>query len=165
MAFGTTEWTAAMKRLAEGKKDILCVACEKRVPLWDALEEQFASPEIQLRVRELEEQARVRLDSESKERALVGEVISTVALAGQIAREFSVSDHGIDMEIEFKDDDGRATGRRVYLQLKSGDSHLQRRKRDEEEVFPIKEPRHATYWQQQPGPVWLVVRTSDGAIR
>ena len=32
------------------------------------------------------------LDNESKERALVGEVISTVALAGQISREFNVSD-------------------------------------------------------------------------
>ena len=65
---------------------------------------------------------RVVLDNESKERALVGEVISTVALAGQISREFNVSDHGIDMEIEFKDDAGEATGQKLYLQLKSGDS-------------------------------------------
>lgn len=39
------------------------------------------------------------LDSESKERVLVGEVISAVSLAGQISRELTVSDHGIDMEI------------------------------------------------------------------
>ena len=70
------------------------------------------------------------LDNESKERALVGEVISTVALAGQICREFNVSDHGIDMEIEFKDDRGKATGRKLYLQLKSGDSYLRERKSD-----------------------------------
>jgi hypothetical protein len=42
--------------------------------------------------------------------ALVGDVISTVALAGQICREFNVSDHGIDSEIEFKDDNNEATG-------------------------------------------------------
>jgi hypothetical protein len=75
-------------------------------------------------VRELQEQSALVLNNESKERALVGEVISTVALAGQISREFNVSDHGIDMEIEFKDDGGKATGRKLYLQLKSGDSYL-----------------------------------------
>ena len=89
----------------------------------------FASPEMQQRVRELQEQSAIVLDNESKERALVGEVISTVALAGQISREFNVSDHGIDMEIEFKDDAGEATGRKLYLQLKSGDSYLRERKK------------------------------------
>ena len=34
-----------------------------------------------------------------------------------------MSDHGFDMEIEFKSDAGEATGRKAYLQLKSGDSH------------------------------------------
>ena len=84
------------------------------------------------RVRDLREQSDVKLDNESKERALVGEVISTVALAGQLSREFNVSDHGIDMEIEFKDDAGEATARKLYLQLKSGDSYLHKRKRDEQ---------------------------------
>ena len=102
---------------------IICVECEKRVPLWDEMEQCFASPEMQQRVRELQEQSAIVLDNESKERALVGEVISTVALAGQISREFNVSDHGIDMEIEFKSDAGEATGRKLYLQLKSGDSY------------------------------------------
>ena len=71
----------------------------------------FASPEIQRRVRDIQEGSAIVLDNESKERALVGEVISTVALAGQISRENNVSDHGIDMEIEFKDDPSGATGR------------------------------------------------------
>ena len=87
---------------------ILCVCCEKRMPLWDEMEQCFASPEIQQRVRELLKQSEIVLDSESKERILVGEVISTVALADQICREFTVSDHGIDMEIEFKDDRSRS---------------------------------------------------------
>ena len=53
------------------------------------MEQYFASPEAQQRVRELQEQSAIILDNESKERALVGEVISTVALAGQICREFT----------------------------------------------------------------------------
>ena len=109
---------------------IICSECEKRVPLWDELEQWFASPETRKRVRELQKQSAIVLDSESKERALVGEVISTVALAGQISREFNVSDHGIDMEMEFKNDAGEATGQKLYLQLKSGDSYLRQRRRD-----------------------------------
>ena len=51
------------------------------------------------------------------------------------------------------------------MQLKSGDSYLKTRKRDGVEVFQIKNPRWADYWQQQAYPVMLVVRTSDGVIR
>jgi small GTP-binding protein len=155
----------AMKRLEEGKKDILCVNCEKRVPLWDKMEELFASRKTRSQVRELQEESSIVLDSESKERALVGEVISTVALAGQICREFNVSDHGIDMEIEFKSDAGQATGHKVYLQLKSGDSYLTTRKHDGAEIFKIDKERHADYWRGQAFPVLLVIRNSEGHIR
>ena len=167
----------AMERLGEwleqrpaevGKAEpptIICSRCEKRVPLWDELEQSFASPEIQQRVRDLQKQAAIVLDNESKERALVGEVISTVALAGQLSREFNVSDHGIDMEIEFKSDEGEATGRKLYLQLKSGDSYLRQRKSGGTEVFTIKDERHARYWMAQAFPVLLVIRTSEGEVR
>jgi Domain of unknown function (DUF4365) len=104
------------------------------------------------------------LDNESKERALVGEVISTVALAGQLSREFNVSDHGIDMEIEFKNDAGEASGQKLYLQLKSGDSYLHKRKRDGAKIFTIKDERHARYWMEQICPVLLVVRDSEGQV-
>ncbi len=144
---------------------IICSDCEKRVPLWDELEQWFASPETQQQVRELQEQSDIKLDSESKERALVGEVISTVALAGQISREFNVSDHGIDMEIEFKDDAGEATAKKLYVQLKSGDSYLRKRKSDGTEIFTIKDQRHARYWMAQEFPVLLVIRNSEGEIR
>ena len=141
------------------------IQCEERVPLWDELEQCFASEETRRRVRELQEQSALVLDNESKERALVGEVISTVALAGQICREFNVSDHGIDMEIEFKDDTGEATGRKLYLQLKSGDSYLRERKGDGAEIFTIRDERHARYWMAQAFPVLLVIRTSNGEVR
>jgi small GTP-binding protein len=155
----------AMKKLHEGKRSVVCIECEQRVPLWDELEQRFAADGVRERVRQLDEAANLVLDNESKERTLVGEVISTVALAGQISRELPVSDHGVDMEIEFKSDTGKATGRKLYLQLKSGDSHLRKRKRDGAEVFPIKDDRHARYWMEQAFPVLLVIRTSDGETR
>jgi hypothetical protein len=116
-------------------------------------------------VLELDEQAQFVLDNADKERTLVGEVISTVSLAGQISRELTVSDNGIDMEIEFKDDAGEATGRKLYLQLKSGDSYLKKRKRDGAEVFTIKDERWARYWMGQAFHVLLVVRNSEGEVR
>jgi GTPase SAR1 family protein len=152
---------------------ILCVRCENRVPLWDDLEQFFASEDTRLKVRELQEQAAIVLDAGDKERTLVGEVIATASQAGQIARELTVADNGIDMEIEFKLDPvkhakglsaGEATASKLYLQLKSGDSHLERR-RDGSEVFRIKDERHARYWADQVFPVMLVIRTSDGTIR
>src|SRR5262249_12015059 len=94
-------------------------------------------------------------------------------------RQYTNSDHGIDGEIEFKvyedkvsDKKGesseissKATGKRLYLQLKSGDSYLHTRKKDGAEIFTIKKKRWAEYWQQQAYPVMLVIRTSDGNIR
>lgn len=154
----------AMRKLDEGKKDIVCVDCENRIPLWDELEQYFASEEVHEKVRELELQSQIVLDNESKERILVGEVISTTANAGQLYREFTVSDHGIDMEIEFKSDDGRATGKKIYLQLKSGDSYLKIRKSDGAEVFQVSK-RHTDYWMSQAFPVFLVIRNSKGDIK
>ncbi|MCB0306001.1 MAG: DUF4365 domain-containing protein, partial [Calditrichaeota bacterium] len=158
---------AAMRRLQEKGKQaqIICVECEKQVPLWDELEDKFADPAILARVRELEAQSDFELDAESKDRALVGDVTSTIALAGQIFRELPVSDHGIDGEIEFKNDQNKATPRKLYLQLKSGDSHLRTRQKDGAEIFIIKEPRHVQYWMAQAFPVLLVIRNSAGEVR
>lgn len=151
-----------------GKKErpsILCVRCEQRVPLWDDMEQYFASPEIQQRVRKLQTESDIELSNQSKERALVGDVISTVALANQISRELTVSDHGIDMEIEFTNDAHEATGKKLYLQLKSGDSYLRERKSDGAEIYAIKDERHARYWMEQSFPVLLVIRDSEGEVR
>ena len=103
------------------------------------------------------------LSTASKERILVGDVISTVSLADQIAREIMVGDNGIDMEIQFRHDDGTASAKKLYLQLKSGDAHL-RKRGDEVEIFAVK-PRHAKFWMEHEYPVMLVVRGSDGVVR
>jgi small GTP-binding protein len=156
------------RRVVQGKKEpptIICVDCENRVPLWDDLEQCFASPKIQRRIHDMQEEASVVLSNQSKERVLVGEVISTVALANQICREFSVSDQGIDMEIEFTNDAHEATNRKLYLQLKSGDSYLRERKSDGAEIFTIKDERWASYWMASAFPVLLVIRNADGEVR
>jgi hypothetical protein len=105
------------------------------------------------------------IEPESKEDWLTGEVISRTALAGQICKRYDGKNFGLDMEIEFRDDDGKPTAEKVYLQLKSGDSHLKRRKRDGAEVFRIRKQDHANYWMREAYPVFLVIANSRGEVR
>jgi WD40 repeat protein len=156
---------AFIDKALEGSGKVFCPACGKAIRLRDALEERFSSPQVAAAVRQLREQGQVVIDNESRELILVGHAFAIAGEAGQIYRNISNSDHGIDGEIEFKDDDGRASGCRLYLQLKSGDSYLTKRKRDGAEVFTIKNPRWSEYWMQQAYPVMLVIRQSDGSIR
>jgi hypothetical protein len=115
--------------------------------------------------RELQVNANVVIDNESRELLAVHHTGFIVAEAKHIYRGYTNSDHGIDGEIEFKDDKGRASGKRLYVQLKSGDSYLKKRGRDGAEVFQIKNRCWADYWRQQAYPVMLVIRASDGEIR
>jgi hypothetical protein len=135
MNHNSTPGPGSIRKTAD-RPTILCVRCEGRVPLWDEMEQIFASPEPKAKARELDEQSTVVLDNLDKERVLVGEVISCVHLAGQIARELHIGDYGIGMEIEFKADNGYPSGQRVYLQLKSGDSYLRTRKTDGAPTLP-----------------------------
>ena len=133
--------------------------------LRDLIEEKFESAAVKAEARELDAAAQGVIDSESRELMAVHHTGFIVAEAGQIYRGYTNSDHGIDGEIEFKDDAGRASGRRLYVQVKSGDSYLRERKGDGAEIFRIKQARWAEYWQRQAYAVMLVVRTADGVIR
>jgi hypothetical protein len=102
---GAQRTDAPYRKRKEEPPSIICVGCEQRVPLWDEMEQCFASPEIQQRVRDLQEESAIELSNQSKERALVGEVISTVALADQISREFNgIRVTGVRLSCHEKDD-------------------------------------------------------------
>jgi GTPase SAR1 family protein len=148
-----------------GKGKVFCSACGKPIILRDVIEEQFASEAAKAQAREMQREGEAVIDNESRELQAVHHTGFIVAEAGQIYRGVTNSDHGIDGEIEFKDDQGRASGKRLYVQLKSGDSYLHTRQRDDAEIFQLKNLRWADYWQQQAYPVMLVIRTSDGVIR
>jgi GTPase SAR1 family protein len=158
-------YSAVKRRLARGEHDIACSDCEARVPLIDLIEQRFASADILDRAKALEAAASAAIDNESKELILVGHAFAVAGEAGQIFRPTPNSDWGIDGEIEFKDLASRASGARLYLQLKSGDSYLFERRRDGVEIFRVKNKRHLQYWKSQAYPVMLVVRSSDGRIR
>lgn len=152
-------------RLQAGKRYIYCIFCDARIPLIDLIERKFNQDRFLKRVQKLDAEAKINLDNESRELILVGQAQSIAGEAGQIYRGYTNSDHGIDGEIEFKDDLGRASGQKIYLQLKSGDSYLYKRAGTEQEIFTVKKERHLTYWWDQAYPVYLVIRSSDGVIR
>lgn len=131
----------------------------------DLIEEKFASDEFGRRVREMEEQARTSIDKESRELILVGHALAIANGTGQIFRLTSEAGRGIDGEIEFKDDQGEASGKRVYLQLKFSDTYRQTWRSDGKEVFTFTDPRDAECWHAQEHPVMLVIRTSEGRVR
>jgi hypothetical protein len=152
----------AMRKLEDyGKKArIICVDCERHVPLWDALEESFASDEVKRQVVLLQKREQFELDARRKGQMLVHEVAARINSANQKCMEIPGSeDEGLDMEVEFTDDDGRGTGKRLFLQLKAGNSHLERRKRDGAEIFKIKKQSWVDYWLKQDSPVLLVIGT------
>ena len=81
--------------------------------------------------------------------------------ANQIFRPVTMFDHGIDGVVEFKDNDGKASGKRIYVQLKSGNSYLRPRKGDGSEVVDVKDEHHLECWVSQPVDVYLVIRQTD----
>jgi hypothetical protein len=149
--------------LQRKRKSIRCSLCGCAIVLNDAIEQKFASEEVIGRVRAMRLHAQEVLDTESKGRLLVGDMTVIAAKAGQIFRELDPSDHGIDGEIEFKYEDGRASGKKLYVQLKSGDSYL-RTLKNGVEVYDV-DARHAWYWQQHAYDVMLVIRSSEGNVR
>jgi hypothetical protein len=72
-----------------------------------------------------------------------------------IFRQQSISDRGIDAEIEIQDEAGDATGRLIALQIKTGPSYLSK-KTDTGFVFRGKN-RHLSYWRRHSLPVVLVL--------
>ena len=155
---------AVQKAIESNRKTIPCQYCGKQILLQDLIEEKFASERIRREVRELEQKSQSNIDNQSRELIMEAHAFAIAGEAGQIYRQYKKSDQGIDAEIEFKNDRGEASGKRVYLQLKSTDSYLQTQTSDGKEIFIIKNPLHAEHWQAQVYPVMLAIRASGGQI-
>jgi hypothetical protein len=139
--------------------DTECDGCGKRFTLWDSLEQAFSSSDVLRQVENMQIESSNRLGTRWKNKLLVLEISSRITSANQKYFELPLTeDEGQEMELEFTDDDGKGTGRRIYLQLKSGNSHLERRK-DGTEIFRIKKQDWVQHWINLPYPVMLVIGT------
>jgi len=158
------------RRLAAGKDFITCQECDEQVPLIDFIEQRLKSDPVARKILLMEETATRELDTQALEQILIGHMMAVCGEANQIFRPVTMFDQGIDGEMEFKDNGGQASGKKIYVQLKSGDSYLRTRKSDGREVFDVKNPRHLDYWISQPVDVYLVIRqtgerSEEGTIR
>ncbi len=154
----------AVRRRLEAKKDfITCQECDERVPFIDFIEQRLKSDPVARKILAMDATATRELDTQALEQILIGHMMAIAGEANQIFRPVTMFDHGIDGEVEFKDDDGKASGKRIYIQLKSGNSYLRTRKGDGSEVFNVKDERHLSYWVSQPVDVYLVIRQTDEA--
>jgi GTPase SAR1 family protein len=148
-----------MQKLArDGERArVVCDSCDRPFPLYDNLERLFADTSLRREAEALGQQDLPELTARRKGKLLLLEVGARLTSANQKWQEINPDeDDGIDMQVEFTDDDGKGTGRYLFLQLKAGPSHL-RRRRDGREMFAIKKPRWIRTWTQQPGPVMLVI--------
>lgn len=152
----------AVRRRLDAKKDfITCQECDARVPFIDFIEQRLKSDPVARKILAMDETATRELDTQALEQILIGHMMAIAGEANQIFRPVTMFDHGIDGEVEFKDNDGKASGKRIYIQLKSGNSYLRTRKGDGSEVFDVKDDRHLNYWINQPVDVYLVIRQTD----
>ncbi len=149
------------KRLTANKDFIYCQGCDEKVPLIDFIEQRLKSDPVARKILAMEEMATRKLDTQALEQILIGHMMAISGEANQVFRPVSMFDYGIDGEVEFRDDDGKLSGRKIYVQLKSGNSYLRTRKADGREVFRVANARHIEYWVNQPVDVYLVIRQTD----
>ena len=156
-----TDLEAVRKRFELKKEFITCQECDEKVPLIDFIEQRLASDPVARRVLHMDETATRELDTQALEQILIGHLMAIAGEANQIFRPVTLFDDGIDGEVEFKDNDGKASGKKIYIQLKSGNSYLRNRKADGNEIFDVNNERHLAYWVNQPVEVYLVIRQQD----
>jgi len=161
---------AVQKAVESGRRKLPCQYCGKQITLQDLIEEKFASERIRREVRVLEERSRTNIRTQSRELVLEAHAFAIAAEAGQLFRQTPDPARGFDAEIEFKDDRGEPSGKRVRLQLKYddyyehvlADAHLWAEAVGE--VFYLKNRGHAELWEAETSPLMLVTRARDGQI-
>ena len=152
----------AMERVEQQgeRAQIRCQRCDKFIPLWDAMEKRFASEALKKKVEALRLYESADIDARRLGKLLVHEVSARIKSANQDCHEIpGDEDEGVDIVVNFTDDEGRGTGKHMYLQLKAGNSHLKIRKRDGAEIFSIKKQNWLKQWTCQDGPMMLVIGT------
>lgn len=156
---------AVQKRMKAGKKFIPCLNCDEAVAFKDHIEECLGSDPVAQKVVAMDKRATQELDNQALEQILTGHMQAICGEANQIFRELTKFDYGIDGEVEFKGNNGNASGRKIYVQLKSGASYLRTRLKDKKQIFDVKNDRHLEYWISQPVDVYLVIRDAQEKIQ
>ena len=68
----------------------------------------------------MDARATQELDAQALEQILIGHMQAVCREANQIFRVLTKFDYSVDGEVEFKDGGSKASGKKIYVQLKSG---------------------------------------------
>jgi len=104
----------------EGRSSMPCQYCRQKIHLEAPI--KMTSEKEDERCKEIDKQSAAGIERDRHESALLGKIMARVAEAEQIFRPTKSFELGIDGEIEFKDKNGNASGKRIYLHFKSGDT-------------------------------------------
>ena len=160
---------AVRARLTKGDEYIPCQFCDESVPLIDSIEMRLASDPVARKVLEMDETAGIELSNQALEQILVGHMMTICGNANQIFRPVTMAECGIDGEIEFRDNTGKPSGRKIYVSLSNAGSAFSLLWVDREgpEAYPVvdAEERQLEYWAKQPVDVYLVIRDAAKTIR
>ena len=81
------------------------------MPFIDFIEWQLKSDPVARKILAMNETATREFDTQALKQILIGHMLAIAGEANQIFRQPSMFDHGIDGEVEFKDNDGNASGK------------------------------------------------------
>jgi hypothetical protein len=135
---------AVRRRIATKKDFIVCQECDKPVPLMDFIEQRLKSDPVARKILAMDKTTTLALDTQALEQILIGHMMASCGEANQVFRLLPLSQYGIDGEVEFKDNDGKLGGKKIFVQLKSWEN-----KRD------------LHYWSSLTADVYIVLREAD----
>lgn len=156
-----TDLEEVRKKLEEGKQFIYCLRCDERVPLIDFIEQRLKSDPIARKVKAMDKTATRSLDTYALEQILFGHLMATCGETNQVFRRLENVGPGIDGEIEFRDDDGKLSGKKIYVQVKSWNYFSRAKQKDGTEIFALDSPGYFESWINQQADLYLVVRWTD----
>jgi len=149
---------AEVRKRIEAKKDfIYCQGCDEKVPLVDVIERRVNSDPVARKISEMDTLATHSLDTQALEQILIGHMMATCGEANQIFRSLALSEHGIDGEVIFKDDNGEVSDNKIYVLLRSWE-HFQEAQGGYPERHWVKDVSHLEFWAAQSIDIYLVLR-------
>ena len=152
----------AVRARLEAKKDfIYCQQCDEKVALIDFIEQRLKTDRVARQILAMDENATRALATDALEQILIGHMMATCGEANQVFRALNNLKQGIDGEVEFKDDDGNASGKKIYVQLKTWNYFKRAKTEDGSDVFIARDIRYVEYWINQPNDMYLVIRHTD----
>jgi len=159
-----TDTEAVRNRLSSGKNFIYCQECDEQIPLIDHIEKRRASDPVARKVMSMDKKANGELDIQAIEQILTGHLMAICGEANQIFRLVSIN--GIDGEVEFKDNNGKPSGKKIYVILLKK-SFKDMEKSDRKPVIELDADlrRNDEGNLQNDEPIWLVIRDTDETIR